>query len=86
MKTPKPCMDVLRRLAADTSTDVTTRIVSGERAIKGWASQVGTSVAEKRRMLEALDIEIASMAEADHFWSTMGDVVEQQLNALPDQD
>jgi hypothetical protein len=77
------CMEALQRLAADASLDATDRLLAAEHAITNY-SRAGANSIEQRRMLIALDREIARVAsERDYLWFEMREFIVQILNQLP---
>jgi len=67
------CMDVLRHLAANASLDAHERLRGAEDAIKGYLPTARRNPIKRRRMLQALDNEVAikTIAGADVFWPTV---------------
>jgi hypothetical protein len=81
--TPTHCMEALRRIAANASLHATDRLLAAEQAITNY-SRSGANSIEQRRMLIALDGEIAREAsERDYLWFEMREFVVQVLNQLP---
>jgi len=82
MNSPIYCMDALRDLATDTSLDPASRLLAAEQVVKLYQSQ-GANPVEQRRMLRALDSEIAiEPPKAGHFWYEVRDIIVQRLNAV----
>jgi hypothetical protein len=76
-------MDVLRSLATGTIESFSYRIAVGTSEIKAWSAQAGNDDPERRRMLEALDSEIASMTGG--FWEVIQSEIAQQLGGPLDE-
>jgi hypothetical protein len=82
MSSPAYCVGVLRHLAEDAALDPTTRLVAAAQTIKSHAAISRANPIAKRKMLRALEKEIARQP-VDVFWPEVRRMIPQLMNQLP---